>query len=63
MKNLVLLFVAVLGISAFATAAPVQTKPVTPVKEVAMGKPTTHKHKKAKKAVAKMETSKTEMKK
>lgn len=55
MKNLALLAVAVFGTSVLATAAPIQTKQATPVKEVTMAKPATHKAKKAKKTAAKVE--------
>ena len=63
MKNLALLFAAVLGTTVLATAAPIkQTKPASTavVKEVAMVKPATHKTKKAKKEVAKVVATKTE---
>ncbi|MEO8254876.1 MAG: hypothetical protein ABI554_10875 [Flavobacterium sp.] len=71
MKNLALVFAAVLGSTVLATAAPIkQTKPATATaKETVVAKPEaakTHKAKKAKKAkkeVAKVETTKAEVKK
>ena len=58
MKNLALLFVAVLGTSVLATAAPIKLKTAT-AKEVTMAKKHKHKHKtREERKEARMEASK-----